>query len=46
LPGLLLLIDLVLFALFSVSDTKGVLFAFALAAVCVPFAWVAHRARR
>ncbi|HEY1708937.1 MAG TPA: APC family permease [Rhizomicrobium sp.] len=46
LPALLLIIDLVLFGLFSISDTKGVLFALALAAACVPFAWIAHRARR
>jgi APA family basic amino acid/polyamine antiporter len=46
LPALLLAIDVVLFGLFSYSDMKGVLFAFALAAVCVPFAWIAHRARQ
>jgi len=45
LPALLLVIDATLLVLFARSDRTGVLFAFALAAACVPFAWIARRAR-
>jgi len=45
LPALLLLIDATLLVLFARSDRTGVLFAFGLAAACVPFAWIARRAR-
>jgi APA family basic amino acid/polyamine antiporter len=45
LPALLLMIDSTLLVLFARSDRTGVLFAFGLAAACVPFAWIARRAR-
>ncbi len=45
LPALLLTIDSTLLVLFARSDKTGVLFAFGLAAACVPFAWIARRAR-
>jgi len=45
LPALLLLIDSTLLVLFARSDRTGVLFAFGLAAACVPFAWIARRTR-
>jgi amino acid transporter len=44
LPGLLLVVDAALLVLFSREDRTGILVAFALAAACVPFAWVARRA--
>jgi APA family basic amino acid/polyamine antiporter len=45
LPGLLFVIDASLLIMFARSDRNGVLFAFALAAFCIPFALVARRAR-
>jgi len=45
LPALLLAIDGALLVLFARADRTGVMFALGLAAACVPFAWVARRAR-
>jgi APA family basic amino acid/polyamine antiporter len=45
LPAFLLVIDTSLLVLFARSDRTGVLFAFALAAFCVPFAIVTRRAK-
>jgi APA family basic amino acid/polyamine antiporter len=44
-PGLLMAIDGTLLVLFARSDRTGVVFAFSLAIVCVPLAWLARRAR-
>jgi APA family basic amino acid/polyamine antiporter len=46
LPALAILIDASLMILFNAADYRGALFAAALAALCIPFAWIAHRARR
>jgi APA family basic amino acid/polyamine antiporter len=46
LPGLLLLVDLALLALFSRADATGLAFAIGLCAVCIPLAMIARRARR
>lgn len=46
LPVLAFAIDAVLLVLFNAADTRGFLAAAALSALCVPFAWIAHRARR
>lgn len=46
LPALLLAVDLVLLVLFAGADTTGLIFAAGLCVVCVPFAMIAHRARR
>jgi APA family basic amino acid/polyamine antiporter len=46
LPAFAFAIDAVLLVLFNAADTKGFLAAIALSALCVPFAWIAHRARR
>ncbi|MGD0191313.1 MAG: APC family permease [Rhizomicrobium sp.] len=46
LPALALLSDAVLLVLFNAADWKGFAAAAALSAACVPFAWIAHRARR
>jgi APA family basic amino acid/polyamine antiporter len=45
LPALVLTIDATLLVLFARSDRTGVMFAFGLAAACIPFAWIARRAR-
>jgi len=45
LPALLLAVDLVLLVLFAGADMTGLIFAIALALVCVPFAIVARRAK-
>jgi APA family basic amino acid/polyamine antiporter len=46
LPALLFGVEVVLLVLFNAADLRGFLAAGALSALCVPFAWVAHRARR
>ncbi|HEX4505167.1 MAG TPA: APC family permease [Alphaproteobacteria bacterium] len=45
LPALVMAIDGTLLVLFARADRTGVLFALGLAAACVPFAWIARRAR-
>jgi hypothetical protein len=45
LPALVLVIDPSLLVLFAKSDRTGVMFALGLAVACVPFAWIARRAR-
>lgn len=46
LPALAFAIDAVLMVLFNAADIRGFVAAAALSALCVPFAWIAHRARR
>lgn len=46
LPALAITIDIVLLVLFNAADTEGFLAAVVLSALCVPFAWIAHRARK
>ncbi len=46
LPLIAISIDVVLLVLFNAADWRGFAAAVALSALCVPFAWVAHRARR
>jgi APA family basic amino acid/polyamine antiporter len=46
LPALVLLSDAVLLVLFNAADLRGFAAAAAISAACVPFAWIAHRARR
>jgi APA family basic amino acid/polyamine antiporter len=43
LPALAILVDAVLMVLFNYADTKGAIAAIAIAALCVPFAWIARR---
>ena len=45
LPALALAIEAVLLVLFNVADTTGFYAAVIISALCVPFAWIAHRAR-
>ncbi|HEY1708936.1 MAG TPA: APC family permease [Rhizomicrobium sp.] len=45
LPALVLLIDATLLALFASADHIGVAIAVGLVLFCIPFAWIAHRAR-
>ena len=45
LPALFLVIEIVLLILFNAADRNGFLAAVILSALCVPFAWIAHRAR-
>jgi APA family basic amino acid/polyamine antiporter len=45
LPALVMAIDATLLVLFARSDRTGVMFALGLAAACIPFAWIARRAR-
>jgi len=45
LPALALVIDATVLVLFARSDRIGVMFAFGLAAACIPFAWIARHAR-
>lgn len=46
LPALAFVIEIVLLVLFNYADVRGFEAALALSALCVPFAWIAHRARR
>ena len=46
LPALGIVIEIVLLVLFNAADVRGFEAAAALTALCVPFAWIAHRARR
>jgi APA family basic amino acid/polyamine antiporter len=46
LPALVLLIDASLLALFASADHLGIAIAVGLVLFCIPFAWIAHRARR
>jgi APA family basic amino acid/polyamine antiporter len=46
LPALVILLDGGLLILFNAADLRGFAAAAALSAACVPFAWIAHRARR
>jgi amino acid transporter len=46
LPALVVASDAVLLVLFNAADLRGFAAAAALSAVCVPFAWIAHRAKR
>jgi APA family basic amino acid/polyamine antiporter len=45
LPALALAIEAVLLVLFNVADRQGFYAAVIISALCVPFAWIAHRAR-
>jgi APA family basic amino acid/polyamine antiporter len=46
LPLVAISIDIVLLVLFNAANWKGFAAAVAISALCVPFAWIAHRARR
>lgn len=46
LPALAIAVDAVLMVLFNSADKTGAIAAVAMIALCVPFAWIAHRARR
>ena len=46
LPALVVASDAVLLVLFNAADLRGFVAAAALSAACVPFAWIAHHAKR
>lgn len=46
LPALALAIEAVLLVMLGIADMPGIRAAVILGALCVPFAWIAHRARR
>jgi APA family basic amino acid/polyamine antiporter len=46
LPLAAISIDIVLLVLFNAANWRGFAAAVAISALCVPFAWIAHRARR
>ncbi len=46
LPALAIAVDAALMVLFNSADMSGAVAAIVISALCVPFAWVAHRARR
>jgi APA family basic amino acid/polyamine antiporter len=45
-PALVVASDAVLLVLFNAADLRGFAAAAVLSAACVPFAWIAHRAKR
>jgi len=46
LPALVLITDVALLILFGANDTRGIIFAGVLAALCVPLAWLARHNKR